>query len=76
MYKRDVQALKTHSLTVYKLFLVCLFYNISLFFFPIVFYIYIETMTRNDDAKVPNGSILQVDSPEPTLLEVETLDPG
>lgn len=25
---------------------------------------------------VPKGSMLQVDSPEPTLLKVEALDPG
>ncbi|KAI8346764.1 hypothetical protein BD560DRAFT_411234 [Blakeslea trispora] len=32
-------------------------------------------MSRNIDGDVPNGSMLQVDSPEPTLLKVETLDP-
>ncbi|KAI9350433.1 hypothetical protein BD770DRAFT_394496 [Pilaira anomala] len=33
-------------------------------------------MTKNEEVIVPSGSILQVDSPEPTLLRVETLDPG
>ncbi|KAI8374035.1 hypothetical protein EDC96DRAFT_498311 [Choanephora cucurbitarum] len=32
-------------------------------------------MTRNIEGDVPNGSMLQVDSPEPTLLKIETLDP-
>ncbi|GAA5810600.1 hypothetical protein MFLAVUS_004023 [Mucor flavus] len=32
-------------------------------------------MSRTIDEEVPKGSILQVDSPEPALLRVETLDP-
>lgn len=33
-------------------------------------------MSRSIDGDVPKGSMLQVDSPEPTLVRVETLDPG
>jgi hypothetical protein len=32
-------------------------------------------MAVTTDREVPKGSILEVDSPEPTLIKVETLDP-
>lgn len=41
-----------------------------------LFFFSLSIMTKNEEVIVPSGSILQVDSPEPTLLRVETLDPG
>lgn len=33
-------------------------------------------MTRQVEKEVPNGSMLEVDSPEPTLIRIEKIDPG